>query len=205
MPLKIESVRISSLKLHPRNVRLHPEVNLQAIITSLQRWKQQRPIIVDRHNQVIAGNGTLEAARRLKWTVIDVVRTQLDGPEAEAYAIADNKTTDLSEFDYEKLASVMRDLDGKHIDLTSTGFQAYEIEPLLQAEFNPGAVGDMPTVEEGIHVLKFTADQWTLIKRRIDSWKENPNRNSEAETDSEILFDLFNFTEPRVIRKVKKI
>jgi len=176
--LVLETVNVTSLKSHPRNVRKHSEENLDAICKSLTAFGQQRPLVVDIHDQVIAGNGTLEAASRLGWTTVQIVRTHLDGAQAEAYAIADNKTTDLSEFDFEALAAVIKDLDGKGLDVSITGFQAYELEPLLQnawaneAEPPPNEAGDAPSDS---HTIKFTKDQWEIVVRAITFAKENPN------------------------------
>lgn len=183
-PLEIEVVDIDSVVPHPRNVRVHPEDNIQAIMKSLTTFGQMKPIVVDSEGQVIAGNGTLESAKRLKWTQIQIVRVNLPPAEAEAFAIADNKTCDLSEFDYQKLATVMREIESQGIDLDTTGFQSFEREPLLQAEWNPGEAGDMPTDEPGTHTVKFTDEQWQLVQEAINAAKEQLSEHYDTESDA---------------------
>lgn len=61
---------ISHFSPDPRNARVHPEKNLAATMDSLQLYGQRKPVVARRaagaeHLTVIAGNGTLEAARRL--------------------------------------------------------------------------------------------------------------------------------------------
>src|SRR5947209_20180479 len=97
--MTIESLPIASLHADPANTRRHSVRNLDAIMSSLVRFGQQKPIVVDGNNLVRAGNGTLSAARALGWTHVDVVRTALIGVEATAFAIADNRTAELAEWD----------------------------------------------------------------------------------------------------------
>src|SRR5438874_8509523 len=97
--MTIETLPISSLHLDPANARRHPARNLDAIKASLARFGQQKPIVVDAAGICRAGNGTLAAARALGWATIRAVRTPLAGAEAAAYAIADNRTAELAEWD----------------------------------------------------------------------------------------------------------
>lgn len=180
--MQVEEVNISTLKHHPRNVRVHPEENIRAIMVSLKEFGQQKPIVVDIHGQVIAGNGTLESARRLGWKRIQIVRTKLDGHQAEAFAITDNKTTDMSTFDFELLSSVMKDLDGHGVNLDLTGFQAFEREPLLEAEWNAPEAAALPEAGAAAHTVKFTEEQWELVQAAIKSIKES---GSEFDTESD--------------------
>src|SRR5690554_4033428 len=94
--MAIERSPIGDLTADPANVRKHSTRNLEAIKASLKRFGQQKPIVVDGNGVVIAGNGTLEAARSLGWTHIEIVRTELTGSEAVAFAIADNRTAELA-------------------------------------------------------------------------------------------------------------
>jgi hypothetical protein len=68
-----------------------------------------------------AGNGTYAAAKALGWTEIDVVETDQEGVEAVAYAIADNRTSDLSSFHDEALAKLLVELREQEA-LPGTGF-----------------------------------------------------------------------------------
>jgi DNA modification methylase len=104
-------VAIDTLMLDPANVRQHPERSIEAIKGSLARFGQQKPIVIDAAGLVIAGNGTLEAARRLGWTHIAAARSGLAGVERAAFAIADNRTAELSEWDDEALQGVLGQLD----------------------------------------------------------------------------------------------
>jgi ParB-like chromosome segregation protein Spo0J len=104
-----ETVPIDSIHTDPANARRHPQRNLDAIISSLARFGQQKPIVVDSNRIVRAGNGTLAAAVALGWKHIEIVRTELIGIEAAAFAIADNRTAELAEWDPDVLAAALAD------------------------------------------------------------------------------------------------
>ena len=69
--MKIETVLITDVVFDPDNVRKHTQRNLQTIVESLKEFGQRKPIVL-KDNVVVAGNGTLEAAKLLGWTHIDV-------------------------------------------------------------------------------------------------------------------------------------
>ena len=140
--LQIERRSVHDLSNDPANARKHNDRNIDAIISSLRRFGQQKPIVIDRNNIVRAGNGTLEAARRLGWESIDCVTTSLQGSDAIAYAIADNRTAELAEWDSDILAAQLNGLltDDEAL-ANAAGFSAEEIEAML-ANFEPGTEDD---------------------------------------------------------------
>jgi len=120
--MKLETVKIESLTLDPNNARKHSKRNLEAIAASLDRFGQRKPIVV--HNGVvIAGNGTVEAAKSLGWKEIGITRCpdDWDAETAKAFALADNRSAELAEWD-EILASQLKELDEKGWNVAELGF-----------------------------------------------------------------------------------
>jgi ParB-like chromosome segregation protein Spo0J len=140
-PLAIKKVPLGSIHLDPANVRRHDEGNLEAIKGSLARFGQQKPIVVDRDGIIRAGNGTYAAAKALGWPELYVVETELAGIEATAYAIADNRTSDLSSFDDAALAKLLLELQAEDA-LDGVGFTDAELDELLEGLTNE--VPDLP-------------------------------------------------------------
>ena len=126
--MEVISRKISELYNDPNNARKHDEKNLKAIKGSLKKFGLQKPIIISIKDIVIAGNGTLEAARQLGWTDIDCVVTDLDTFNASAFAIADNRTSDLSTFDEMILGSTLQALREDGFDLGEIGFDLSALE-----------------------------------------------------------------------------
>ncbi len=129
--MELERVPLSMLVLDPSNARKHAAKNLEAIKGSLAKFGQQKPIVVGASNVVIAGNGTLEAARLLGWDEINVIRTELTGSQATAFAIADNRTGELAEWDAGALSATLASLRDMEFDLGSIGFDADDLGNLI--------------------------------------------------------------------------
>jgi len=124
--MQITRRKIDSLTPDPQNARTHDAENLAAITGSLKAFGQQKPIVVDLRGVVLAGNGTLAAARSLGWTEVDVVETDLSGAAAVAYAIADNRTGELSQWDYQALALTLEQLPAGMALMTGFGSGSVE-------------------------------------------------------------------------------
>jgi len=131
--MKTERVKTADISHDPGNTRTHDARNIESIAASLRRFGQQKPIVVNADGVVIAGNGTLAAARKLGWSEVAVVRTGLDGVDAAAYAIADNRTAELAAWDDDALAKTLAALQNdESIDELVTGFSEQEIDTMLE-------------------------------------------------------------------------
>jgi ParB-like chromosome segregation protein Spo0J len=131
--MKTVTMKVSDLSQDPANARKHDERNIDSIVASLRRFGQQKPIVVDASKVVRAGSGTLEAAKRIGWETIECVETSLKGSDAIAYAIADNRTAELAEWDPDVLAAQLSGLltDDEAL-ANAAGFSAEEIERMLE-------------------------------------------------------------------------
>lgn len=166
--LRALAVEAASIFPDPDNVRLHGRRNLEAIRASLSQFGQQRPVIVDGDGRILAGNGVWLAAQELGWRHLAAARTNLGGPEARTFALADNRTAELSEWSDAQLAA---ELDGLlKIDprlASATGFDDSEINALLAALSPPASAGGI--VEIDIPPEPPTA-VWILLEIPLDAF-----------------------------------
>jgi site-specific DNA-methyltransferase (adenine-specific) len=162
--MKTERVPIGSVQFDPANVRRHGEKNLDAIKASLSRFGQQKPIVVDADGIVRAGNGTLMAAKALGWPEVTIVRTSLKGAEATAYAIADNRTAELAEWDDDALAQTLAALQIEDEELAkATGFDDADIDAMLA----PDEVTEDEVPEPPVDPITKSGDLWILGEHRL--------------------------------------
>jgi hypothetical protein len=157
--MQIIKIKVADLSKDPANARKHDDRNIESIVASLRRFGQQKPVVIDMNNIVRAGNGTLEAAKRLGWDSIECVKTDLKGSEAIAYAIADNRTAELAEWNSDILAAQLNGLltDDEAL-ANAAGFSADEIEAMFS---------------------KLDADQVNQPSNGIDEDPNDDNENSE--------------------------
>jgi DNA modification methylase len=143
--MNIETLRILELTPDPNNARQHDDKNLKAIMGSLKEFGQRKPIVITEAGTIVAGNGTVEAAKRLGWTDIEVVRVPSDWTDAQvkAFAIADNRTAELANWNQEVLTSQLLELEAEGWELAEFGFEAFELpdedKPIIEDEIPESA------------------------------------------------------------------
>ena len=164
--MKVERRKIAELKNDPANARKHSPRNLKAIRDSLDVFGQQKPIVVDSRGVVIAGNGTLEAARELGWDEIDVVITDLDPAHAQAFGIADNRTAELAEWDTDVLGKLLEGMDSDLADILS--MDDLELPDSIDGgEQGEGLTDPDEVPEPPEEPITQTGDLWLLGEHRL--------------------------------------
>jgi site-specific DNA-methyltransferase (adenine-specific) len=206
---------INNLKPDPKNARKRTERSATLIGESLKRYGAARSIVIDEDDRILAGNGTVEQAKAAGISKVRVVET--DGDEIIAVrrrgltdqdkiglAIADNRTSDLSEWD----AEMLRQLDAEY-DLTPWFFEdEIPVEELVPAEglTDPDDVPDVPeepvTKPGDLYILgnhRLLCGDSTNVQHierlmdgaKADMWITDPpyNVNYEGETGLKIQND----------------
>jgi DNA modification methylase len=181
--MKLTTTKIAELSLDPSNVRKHSRRNLDAIKASLRKFGQQKPIVVDAKGIVLAGNGTLTAAQELGWTEIQIVRTELAGVEATAFAIADNRTAELAEWEEDKLSQVLQSLKVEDADLlAATGYDAAEVDKMSKAEVSEDEVPEPPA-----EPITKAGDLWILGEHRLLCGDSTKSDDVERLMDGQLI------------------
>ena len=166
--VETESISVGELLNDPANVRQHGARNLETIKASLARFGQQKPIVVDASGVVVAGNGTLAAARELGWQSVHVVRSALTGSDRTAYAIADNRTAELAEWDDAALAEQLSALAIDDAELlAAAGYDPGELEALADAVVGGGEVVEDEAPEPPADPVTQPGDLWQLGDHRV--------------------------------------
>lgn len=157
--MNVEKRLISELTFDGNNARKHSIKNIESIKTSLKEFGQRKNIVIDTKGKVLAGNGTLESAKALGWTHIYCSVADLTEVEAKAFAIADNRTAELAEWDDEVLAKSLEDLaaDSDHW-LEALAFDEKDLEKLTGG--GGGGGGDLdPMGGTEYRIIVSTSDE----------------------------------------------
>lgn len=159
------AVPIEALVPDPANPRQHPERNIEAIKASLLRFGQRQPLVVQKEGMIVrAGNGRLEAAKALGWTEIAAVVIEEDDITATAYAIADNRTSDLADWDHVALSDLLVSLgDG----IESTGFTTEERDDLLRGGFANKDIDDGQVDDPAESPIVQAGEVWICGRHRV--------------------------------------
>lgn len=125
-------VPISEIDFDAANARLHGPRNIAAIGNSYENFGQRKTIVLQKKGDRYicrAGNGSLTAIVERGWTHVAAVRISESDVRATSFAIADNRTAELAEWEHDVLAQHLENLreeDDELFDLT--GFTDYELE-----------------------------------------------------------------------------
>jgi DNA modification methylase len=136
----IEHVPVGDLKPNPHNARKHPESQIELLAASIRQFGFVGAIIADEGNVIISGHGRHAAAKCVGMDVVPCIRvTNLTAKAKIAFALADNRLAELSDWDELALASqleqlVTPDLD---FDFEVTGFDTVDADRLLGPEPDP--------------------------------------------------------------------
>lgn len=173
VPLAVE---IATLTPDPRNARNHDERNVAGIMDSYADSGQRKPIVVQLKaddgtaNVIRAGNGQAEAARRLGWTHIAAIVVDEDDRAAIAFAIRDNRTAELAEWNLANLGGSLDYLQGAGVPLESVGWTSAEAEPLIAADWEPKKPDDSDKYtppDKSTRSIKFDLDEWSELQELI--------------------------------------
>ena len=134
--LSIGHMKVSGLKVNPRNARTHSKRQVQAIAKSIKSFGFTNPVLVDDNDMILAGHGRFQAAKLLGLDAVPAIRiSQLTEAEKRAFVLADNKLAERAGWDRELLAVELGELAvmvpdlGLSVDLT--GFEVGEIDAIL--------------------------------------------------------------------------
>jgi len=123
---------VADLQPYNRNSRAHGEAQVAQIAASIEEFGFTNPVLIDEHNTIIAGEGRVLAAKKLKMpTVPCVVLAGFTEAQKAAYVIADNKLALNAGWDDEMLQAEFDRLAELKFDLNLTGFSEVEIAALL--------------------------------------------------------------------------
>ena len=123
--MKIEEISVSKLIPYWNNPRKN-DAAVEAVAASIREFGFKVPIIVDAENVIICGHTRLKAAILLGMETVPVHRADdLTEDQVRAFRIADNKVSEIAEWDFDLLRKELSEITG--IDMSEFGFLVKEI------------------------------------------------------------------------------
>src|SRR6516164_5740468 len=119
--MKVEMRRVTDVRLYPHNPRRNDQA-VAAVAASIREFGFRQPLVVDQHGEIVVGSTRYKAALQLGLEMVPVhVATGLTPAQVKAYRLADNKTGELADWDYERLVQELADLQKLDVDLDMVG------------------------------------------------------------------------------------
>jgi DNA modification methylase len=157
-----------ALKAYGRNPRTHPDSQIAQIVASITAFGFTNPLLIDEADNIIAGHGRLDAAKRLGLASVPCIRLKgLSEAQKRALVIADNQIALNAGWDLELLSGEIKGLSDVGFDLDLIGFSADELDRYLapggtQGLTDPDEVPDAPE-----NPVSQPGDIWLLGRHRL--------------------------------------
>jgi DNA modification methylase len=172
--LAVESLPIGALKPEPRNPRSHSARQVKQVARSIGTFGFNVPVLIDSDSKILAGHCRVLAGEKLGLREVPVIRLEhLSEAQARAFAIADNRLSEIANWDDRLLGEVFADLASVDLDfsLEDTGFSIAEIDLRIEnaAEGDDEAIDpadELPEMPERAPVSQ-PGDLWCLGEHRI--------------------------------------
>jgi hypothetical protein len=154
--MKIEMMSIEKVKPYEQNPRIN-DAAVDAVAASIKEFGFRQPIVVDKDGVIICGHTRWKAALKLGLKKVPVhVATDLTPAQVKAYRLADNRSAELAEWDFSKLAV---ELDGVD-DALKASLADLDFDALTLASVNQEIIGDTSTERSGQGV----SSTWNQVK-----------------------------------------
>ena len=161
--MEIKNIQISQLREWDKNPRKH---EVDRIVKSIEHFGFRAPLVVNRKDGqyiIEAGHGRLKAAKKLGIKELPCVVVEDDELMAQAYAIADNRLQDLTEWDMPSLKDLLEELDSHNQDMEAIGYTKKELEDLFTQFYVPkDGLTDDDEIPEKVETICKMGDLWQL-------------------------------------------
>jgi DNA modification methylase len=165
--MKIELRSIQSIKPYPGNPRVNDDA-VAAVAASIREFGFRQPIVVDAEGVIIVGHTRYKAAQLLGLEKVPVhVAKDLTPEQIKAYRIADNKTNELSDWNYDLLPIELAELQGMNYDLGLLGFDQDELAKLLDPGVKDGLCDPDEVPAPPDEATTRPGDLWILGDHRL--------------------------------------
>ncbi|MBI4267114.1 MAG: ParB N-terminal domain-containing protein [Chloroflexi bacterium] len=161
--LQVHEIELA--KLHPweDNPRLNDHA-VHAVAESIRSFSFNVPILCDQNLTINAGHTRWKAAQKLGMNTVPVILVEMTKSQRRAFAVADNKTAEIADWNFPKLKEVLEELRSEDVDIKSLGFSDEEIRRLILDEDDDENV--IPDVDSTIIVTK-PGDLFALGNHRL--------------------------------------
>ncbi len=165
--MKVEQWQLAQLRPYKHNPRLNDEA-VDAVAASIREFGFRQPIVVDEDHVIIVGHTRYKAAQKLGLDKVPVhVAKGLSPEQIRAYRPADNKTSEIAEWNYELLPLELSQLKDANFDLALLGFDAEELAELMDPGVRDGLTDpdDVPAPPDA--AITQPGDLWILGDHRL--------------------------------------
>lgn len=124
--MEIIAKKLTELKPYENNPR-HNDNAVQYVRNSIEEFGFRVPLVVDKDNVIVCGHTRYKAAVQMDLAEVPcILADDLTEDQINAFRLADNKTQELAEWDWNKIGIELDSITG--IDMNLMGFEDFLAE-----------------------------------------------------------------------------
>jgi hypothetical protein len=165
---KMDKATIKDLNFDTKNANKHTEKGMRLLEKSLSKLGAGRSILLDKDNNIIAGNGVIEVAGQIGLENIKIIETDgneiiavkrndvsINSKKGRELALADNQTAKVGiDFDFEVIDDLSNEFD--------LNLKEWEFEPLVFNNKLEASEDDYEKI-----VLNYTRQEYEIVKQEL--------------------------------------
>lgn len=185
MKQEIKMVKPEELIPYENNPRDNDNA-VEAVANSIKEFGFKQPIVVDKNMVIIVGHTRLKASQKLGLEEVPVlVAEDLTPEQVRAYRLADNKTGELADWDYEKLYQEVSTLELDGVDMAEFGME--DIGERFGLDFNNAEEDEYETPQEEIEPKTKQGQVWQLGEHRLMVGDSTNKADVQKLTNGELM------------------
>ena len=157
---RVQEVSLELLRPYENNAKIHSDKQVKQIAESIKEFGFLSPCLIDEDFNIVAGHGRVMAAEMLGLKTVPCVFIEgLTETQRRAYILADNRLTELGEWDFDKVQLELRELADMDFDIELTGFEIEDYEEpkeIIEDDFS-----------EEVEPITKLGDIWQLGRHRL--------------------------------------
>lgn len=154
--MKLVSVSLQDLKPYENNPRINDNA-VESVMNSIKEFGFKVPIVITKDNVIVAGHTRYKASKKLGLEKVPcIVADDLTEEQIKAFRLADNKVSELAEWDFKKLeielSSIALDMSLFNFDMAELSTEIDKHKEVEEDNFNVDEALEeisTPTVKRG--------------------------------------------------------
>lgn len=186
--MKIVNVSLPDLKPYENNPRINDNA-VESVMNSIKEFGFKVPIVITKDNVIVAGHTRYKASLELGLEKVPcVIADDLTDEQIKAFRLADNKVSELADWDFEKLEQELAEIN---LDMSLFSFEINDFEDEIDDFDDVELPRDERGTKSQIKSLKFGSSQIPMTDEEFNLFDSTYNNYvNEHKTNLGFIMEL---------------
>ena len=168
--MNVIDLPIKAIKPYKNNPRKNDKA-VEYVANSIRQFGFKVPIVIDENYEIVCGHTRWKAAKVIGLESVPcIMADDLNEDQIRAFRLADNKTAEMADWDFDLLEMEFNDIDPELFDMSDFGFFQDDVHDSVREEF------ELQHDNKDALASRFIVPPFSVIDTKTGAWK---NRNAE--------------------------